>query len=129
MQADAANDQRLARHLASLYWEKQPESTLADISIDTLKEYIAFSRAQIPCPKISDAAQALLAQSYLEMRMAGQDPTGALNKCVTPRNSRTNPVICKGETCCVIYEIGQCLLCTFMICIQRKSCSGIVSWD
>ena len=83
MQADAGLDQRLAKHLASLYWEKQPESTLADISVETLKEYVAFARAQVPCPTISDGAQALLAQSYLEMRMAGQDPTGALNKCAT----------------------------------------------
>lgn len=82
LQADASHDQRLARHLASLYWEKQPEKTRAAIPIDTLREYIAFARNKVQ-PRLGEEAIALLAQSYLEMRMAGQDPTGAMNRYST----------------------------------------------
>ena len=79
MQADPVNDQRLARHLASLYWAEPPESVKSIIPLETLKEYIAFCRTKIH-PKLDNEACILLASAYLEMRMAGQDVTGNLNR-------------------------------------------------
>lgn len=88
LQADANHDKRLARHLASLYWETQPEKTRAAIPIDTLREYIAFARNKVQ-PRLGEEAIALLAQGYLEMRMAGQDPTGAMNRSAShPTSTR-----------------------------------------
>jgi DNA replication licensing factor MCM4 len=81
LQADQAHDQRLARHLTSLFWEEQPENMRAMIPVDTLREYVAFARNKVN-PKLGDEACMLLAQGYLEMRMAGQDATGNLNRWV-----------------------------------------------
>lgn len=78
-QADPVNDQRLARHLASLYWTQPPDSVQSIIPLETLKEYIAFSQNRVN-PKLTDEACMLLAQGYLEMRMAGQDATGNINR-------------------------------------------------
>lgn len=78
-QADPVNDQRLARHLASLYWAQPPDSVQSIIPLETLKEFIAFSQNRVN-PKLTDEACMLLAQGYLEMRMAGQDATGNINR-------------------------------------------------
>lgn len=80
LQADAESDQRLARHLTSLFWEEPPGHTHALISIDELREYIAFARARCH-PRLGDAACVLLARGYLEMRNLGVDAGGDASKC------------------------------------------------
>ena len=80
LQADQANDQRLARHLTSLFYETIPEHARALIPLEELKEYVAFARTKVH-PTIGDEAAPLLAQAYLDMRMMGQDPSGNVNRC------------------------------------------------
>ena len=80
VQADQAQDTRLARHLTSLFYENIPEHAQALIPLNELKEYIAFARTKVH-PVIGDDAAPLLAQGYLDMRMMGQDPSGNTNRC------------------------------------------------
>ena len=47
VQADTANDQRLARHLTSLFYEDIPEHAKALIPLEELKEYVAFARTKV----------------------------------------------------------------------------------
>lgn len=84
MQADQAQDTRLARHLTSLFYETIPEHAQALIPLEQLKEYVAFARTKVH-PVIGDDAAPLLAQGYLDMRMMGQDPSGNTNRCVPGR--------------------------------------------
>ena len=83
VQADTANDQRLARHLTSLFYADIPEHAKALIPLEELKEYVAFARTKVH-PVIGDEAAPLLAQGYLDMRMLGQDPSGNMNRCALP---------------------------------------------
>lgn len=82
VQADQANDARLARHLTSLFYENIPEHAKALIPLEELKEYVAFCRTKVH-PVIGDEAAPLLAQGYLDMRMMGQDAAGNMNKCAS----------------------------------------------
>ncbi|KAK0731790.1 MCM2/3/5 family-domain-containing protein [Lasiosphaeris hirsuta] len=73
------SDQRLARHLLSMYLEDKPESahTSVDIlPIEFLTQYISYARAHIH-PTISPEAGRELVDSYVEMRKLGQDVRAA----------------------------------------------------
>ena len=101
-QADEASDQRLARHLTSLFHEDIPEHAKALIPLEELKEYVAFARSRVQ-PVIGDEAAPLLAQGYLDMRLLGQDPSGNVNKCVA-RSDRASIVAFDGRSCSTCAE-------------------------
>nr|CAD7396159.1 unnamed protein product [Timema poppensis] len=63
-------DQRLARHLVSLYYKTRDseEDELMDMSI--LRDYIAYAREHIH-PKLSELASNRLVQAYVDMRKVG----------------------------------------------------------
>ncbi|KAK3393214.1 cell division control protein 54 [Podospora didyma] len=72
-------DQRLARHLLSMYLEDKPESAQSEndiLPIEFLTTYISYARANIQ-PKISPEAGRELVDSYVEMRKLGQDVRSA----------------------------------------------------
>ncbi|KAJ4296129.1 MCM DNA helicase complex subunit [Collariella sp. IMI 366227] len=76
---DEKADQRLARHLLSMYLEDKPESaqTNADIlPIEFLTSYISYARTTIH-PTITPAAGRELVDAYVEMRKLGQDVRAA----------------------------------------------------
>ena len=71
---DEAADRRLARHLVGLYLEDKPASANADIlPIETLTAYISFVRNNVH-PVLSEEAGEALAQRYVALRKAGEDP-------------------------------------------------------
>ncbi|KAK1754846.1 MCM2/3/5 family-domain-containing protein [Echria macrotheca] len=76
---DERNDQRLARHLLSMYLEDKPESaqTANDVlPIEFLTSYISYARANIH-PSITPEAGRELVESYVDMRKLGQDVRAA----------------------------------------------------
>ncbi|CEH18463.1 mcm-domain-containing protein [Ceraceosorus bombacis] len=72
---DEASDRRLARHLVGLYLEDRPSTAPgADVlPIETLTSYIGHVRANVH-PVISAAAGEALAERYVALRKAGEDP-------------------------------------------------------
>ncbi|KDN43338.1 MCM-domain-containing protein [Tilletiaria anomala UBC 951] len=71
---DEASDRRLARHLVSLYLEDRPSSSTKELlSIEMLTSYISYARNNISPLLTAEAADAL-AQEYVELRRAGEDP-------------------------------------------------------
>ncbi|KXX78723.1 DNA replication licensing factor mcm4 [Madurella mycetomatis] len=76
---DEKTDQRLARHLLSMYLEDKPESAHSAndiLPIEFLTSYISYARANIH-PSISPEAGRELVDSYVEMRKLGQDVRAA----------------------------------------------------
>ncbi|KAL2016539.1 hypothetical protein VTK56DRAFT_3433 [Thermocarpiscus australiensis] len=76
---DEKNDQRLARHLLSMYLEDKPESAHSNndiLPIEFLTSYISYARANIH-PTISAEAGRELVDAYVEMRKLGQDVRAA----------------------------------------------------
>ncbi|KAK3300819.1 MCM2/3/5 family-domain-containing protein [Chaetomium fimeti] len=76
---DEKTDQRLARHLLSMYLEDKPESAQSEkdiLPIEFLTSYISYARAKIQ-PKISPEAGRELVGAYVEMRKLGQDVRAA----------------------------------------------------
>ncbi|KAM7219317.1 MCM2/3/5 family domain containing protein [Rhypophila decipiens] len=76
---DEKNDQRLARHLLSMYLEDKPESAYSEndiLPVEFLTSYISYARAHIQ-PKITPAAGRELVDAYVEMRKLGQDVRAA----------------------------------------------------
>lgn len=65
-----AFDRRLARHLVTLYYEKdaEPEDDLIDLSI--LRDYIAYAKEHVH-PTLGEEAQQRLVQAYVDMRRVG----------------------------------------------------------
>lgn len=90
-QVNDTKDRRLARHLTQLYWrddvraedkaqrEAAPDAPAALIDMSTLKDYIAYARANCK-PVLSSDAQTLLIDGYLALRRIGQNSS---NKVVT----------------------------------------------
>ncbi|KAK5663326.1 hypothetical protein OQA88_3754 [Cercophora sp. LCS_1] len=77
--SDEKTDQRLARHLLSMYLEDKPDTaqTANDIlPVEFLTSYISYARANIH-PTISPEAGRELVDSYVEMRKLGQDVRAA----------------------------------------------------
>ncbi|AEO66150.1 9b3644bd-4590-4123-8813-2ec34f9ab094 [Thermothielavioides terrestris] len=76
---DEKTDQRLARHLLSMYLEDKPESAQTNndiLPIEFLTSYISYARANIH-PTITPEAGRELVDSYVEMRKLGQDVRAA----------------------------------------------------
>ncbi|KAK3335745.1 cell division control protein 54 [Cercophora scortea] len=76
---DEKNDQRLARHLLSMYLEDKPESAQSEndiLPIEFLTSYISYARAKIH-PKLTPEAGRELVEAYVEMRKLGQDVRAA----------------------------------------------------
>jgi len=76
---DEKNDQRLARHLLSMYLEDKPESAYSSndiLPIEFLTSYISYARSNIH-PTITPEAGRELVDSYVEMRKLGQDVRAA----------------------------------------------------
>ncbi|KAK0728984.1 MCM2/3/5 family-domain-containing protein [Apiosordaria backusii] len=77
--ADEKTDQRLARHLLSMYLEDKPESAYSSndiLPIEFLTSYISYARQKVN-PLISNEAAKELVDSYVEMRKLGQDVRAA----------------------------------------------------
>ena len=71
---DEAADRRLARHLVGLYLDDRPSTTATEvIPIELLTAYISYARANIS-PVLSAEAGDVLAERYVELRRAGEDP-------------------------------------------------------
>ena len=70
--ADESTDRRLARHLVSLYGDPtaQNGASMAPISPDLLRDYIAFARSTCH-PKLTPESAQCLATAYQEMRALG----------------------------------------------------------
>ncbi|KAK4034795.1 MCM2/3/5 family-domain-containing protein [Parachaetomium inaequale] len=76
---DEKTDQRLARHLLSMYLEDKPESAQSNndiLPIEFLTSYISYARANIQ-PTITPEAGRELVEAYVEMRKLGQDVRAA----------------------------------------------------
>ncbi|KAK3329764.1 cell division control protein 54 [Apodospora peruviana] len=76
---DEKMDQRLARHLLSMYLDDKPESAAQEsdtLPIEFLTSYISYARAHIH-PQISPEAGRELVDAYVEMRKLGQDVRSA----------------------------------------------------
>ncbi|KAK3383312.1 MCM2/3/5 family-domain-containing protein [Lasiosphaeria ovina] len=76
---DEKTDQRMARHLLSMYLEDKPESAHSDndvLPVEFLTSYISYARAKVH-PKISPEAGRELVDAYVEMRKLGQDVRAA----------------------------------------------------
>ncbi|KAK4458003.1 putative DNA replication licensing factor [Cladorrhinum samala] len=76
---DDKNDQRLARHLLSMYLEDKPDSARTEtdiLPIEFLTAYISYARASVH-PVISPEAGRELVDAYVEMRKLGQDVRAA----------------------------------------------------
>ncbi|KAK3904621.1 MCM2/3/5 family-domain-containing protein [Staphylotrichum tortipilum] len=76
---DEKTDQRLARHLLSMYLEDKPEMAQTNndiLPIEFLTSYISYARANIH-PTITPAAGQALVEAYVEMRRLGQDVRAA----------------------------------------------------
>ncbi|KAK4240785.1 MCM2/3/5 family-domain-containing protein [Achaetomium macrosporum] len=76
---DEKSDQRLARHLLSMYLEDKPESAQTNndiLPVEFLTSYISYARANIH-PSITPEAGRELVDSYVEMRKLGQDVRAA----------------------------------------------------
>ncbi|KAK0618040.1 MCM2/3/5 family-domain-containing protein [Bombardia bombarda] len=72
---DEKADQRLARHLLSMYLEDKPHSAASELDIlpiEFLTTYISYARANIH-PTITSEAGRALTDAYVEMRKLGQD--------------------------------------------------------
>ncbi|KAK4447623.1 cell division control protein 54 [Podospora aff. communis PSN243] len=76
---DERADQRLARHLLSMYLEDKPQSAQSAneiLPVEFLTSYISYARAKIH-PTISPEAGRELVDAYVEMRKLGQDVRAA----------------------------------------------------
>ncbi|KAK1834779.1 MCM2/3/5 family-domain-containing protein [Podospora conica] len=76
---DERADQRLARHLLSMYLEDKPQSAQSDsdiLPIEFLTSYISYARAHVH-PTITPEAGRELVEAYVEMRKLGQDVRAA----------------------------------------------------
>ncbi|KAK3310683.1 MCM2/3/5 family-domain-containing protein [Chaetomium strumarium] len=76
---DEKTDQRLARHLLSMYLEDKPESAQTNndiLPVEFLTSYISYARANIH-PTITPEAGRELVDAYVEMRKLGQDVRAA----------------------------------------------------
>ncbi|OXU23451.1 hypothetical protein TSAR_001635 [Trichomalopsis sarcophagae] len=60
-------DRKLARHLVTLYYEKEPEEEDDLIDMSVLRDYIAYAKEHIH-PKLGEEAQQRLVQAYVDMR-------------------------------------------------------------
>ncbi|KAK4659269.1 MCM DNA helicase complex subunit [Podospora pseudocomata] len=77
--ADEKQDQRLAKHLLSMYLEDKPDSAHSNndiLPIEFLTSYISYARQKVN-PQISNEAAKELVDSYVEMRKLGQDVRAA----------------------------------------------------
>ncbi|XP_046387076.1 DNA replication licensing factor MCM4 [Ischnura elegans] len=63
-------DQRLARHLVSLYYRTQEEEEDEHMNMGMLRDYIAYAREHMS-PTLGEAAGQRLVKAYVEMRKAG----------------------------------------------------------
>ncbi|KAK3488934.1 cell division control protein 54 [Neurospora hispaniola] len=76
---DEKNDQRLARHLLSMYLEDKPESAQQAndvLPVEFLTSYISYARSHIH-PALTPEAGRELVDAYVEMRKLGQDVRAA----------------------------------------------------
>jgi len=76
---DEKTDQRLARHLLSMYLEDKPDSAQTGneiLPVEFLTSYISYARTKVH-PTISPEAGRELVESYVEMRKLGQDVRAA----------------------------------------------------
>ncbi|KAK0670396.1 putative DNA replication licensing factor [Cercophora samala] len=77
--ADEKTDQRLAKHLLSMYLEDKPDSAHSNndiLPIEFLTSYISYARQKVN-PQISNEAAKELVDAYVEMRKLGQDVRAA----------------------------------------------------
>lgn len=67
--ADKRYDEKLGRHLVSMYWQGTDgeQDQYEFIPHDLLKDYIAYARANIN-PKLTDDSSAMLIEKYLQWR-------------------------------------------------------------
>jgi DNA replication licensing factor MCM4 len=68
---DDKNDEEMANHLISLYYQK-PEFPKSIIDVEILTKYIEYARTKIH-PEISDEASKKLVDSYVQLRKFGSD--------------------------------------------------------
>ncbi|KAK3955965.1 MCM2/3/5 family-domain-containing protein [Pseudoneurospora amorphoporcata] len=76
---DEKTDQRLARHLLSMYLEDKPESAQQSndvLPVEFLTSYISYARSHIH-PVLTPEAGRELVEAYVEMRKLGQDVRAA----------------------------------------------------
>ncbi|KAL2270227.1 hypothetical protein VTJ83DRAFT_2411 [Remersonia thermophila] len=76
---DEKADQRLARHLLSMYLEDKPDTAPTNndiLPVEFLTSYISYARSHVH-PAISEAAGKELVDAYVEMRKLGQDVRAA----------------------------------------------------
>lgn len=71
---DVENDQRLGRHIVSLYTERMPENHSNVFDMETLIGYISHARSLQPI--LSDAAVDLLSEGYVSMRKVNGSGAG-----------------------------------------------------
>eukprot|EP00746_Dinoflagellata_sp_MGD_P155826 gnl/MRDRNA2_/MRDRNA2_85569_c0_seq1.p1 gnl/MRDRNA2_/MRDRNA2_85569_c0~~gnl/MRDRNA2_/MRDRNA2_85569_c0_seq1.p1 ORF type:complete len:649 (-),score=-12.69 gnl/MRDRNA2_/MRDRNA2_85569_c0_seq1:53-1948(-) len=64
---DVCYDKELARHLVSFFWEHPPHCSAKIIDLNTLRDYIAYSKATC-IPRMSDRASFLLVKGYINSR-------------------------------------------------------------
>ncbi|KAG0428240.1 hypothetical protein HPB47_024760 [Ixodes persulcatus] len=67
---DPRYDQRLARHLVSLYYKQQAEVEEEQMELSLMKDYIAYARTYVQ-PQMSEEAGQALIEAYVEMRRVG----------------------------------------------------------
>lgn len=67
---DEQFDRRLATHLVSLYNRSQQHREETFMSMEDLRDYIAFARSYIH-PQLSEEAGQALTQAYVDMRQIG----------------------------------------------------------
>lgn len=63
-------DQKLAKHLVSLYWKNELEDEDEVIDMSILRDYIAYAKENIH-PTLGEEAQQRLVQCYVDMRRVG----------------------------------------------------------
>lgn len=63
-------DRKLARHLVTLYYEREPEEEDDLIDMSVLRDYIAYAKEHVH-PKLGEEAQQRLVQAYVDMRRVG----------------------------------------------------------
>lgn len=86
---DVENDQRLGRHIVSLYTEKAPELHSDVINVQTLIGYISYARTLQPV--LTDDAVKLLSEGYVSMRKV--NGSGSAGKTISATTRQLESLI------------------------------------
>ncbi|KAJ3092183.1 hypothetical protein HK102_010002 [Quaeritorhiza haematococci] len=85
--AKADEDERLARHLVSLYLDERPTVQQDFLSIETFTKYVNYARTQYQ-PTLSEAAADALVEAYVQQRQFGKDDGSSRNENVISATTR-----------------------------------------